>query len=49
MNRLTDQLLLETYYKALQLNLSEDFIQLLIHEMKVRKLNLHQFPVSTYN
>lgn len=39
MQHLSDKLLLESYHRALQLNLSKDFIQLLLIEIRKRKLN----------
>jgi len=39
MKRLSDELLLETYRKALELNLSPEFIQLIEEEIKRRFLN----------
>ena len=38
MKRLSDELLLETYRKALELNLSPEFIQLIEEEIKRRFL-----------
>lgn len=37
MDRLSNDMLLEAYEKAQQLNLDEDFIQLLLEEMQRRK------------
>ncbi|MBU8905606.1 sporulation histidine kinase inhibitor Sda [Desertibacillus haloalkaliphilus] len=38
MKKLSDDLLIETYYKAIELQLSEDFIQLIKLEIKRRSL-----------
>lgn len=37
MNRLTNKMLLETFMKAVENNLSEDFIELIRHEIMKRK------------
>ncbi|WP_078379621.1 sporulation histidine kinase inhibitor Sda [Sutcliffiella halmapala] len=39
MRKLSDELLLESYYKATELKLSSDFIQLIEHEIKRRSLS----------
>lgn len=38
MRNLSDELLIETYYKAIELNLSEDFLELLKKEIHRRSL-----------
>lgn len=39
MELLSDELLVETYMAAVQLNLDPDFIQMLIGELKRRQIN----------
>lgn len=39
MNHLSDELLLESYYKAKKLNLSPDFLSLIIDEINRRALS----------
>jgi developmental checkpoint coupling sporulation initiation to replication initiation len=39
MRKLSDELLIESYFKATQMNLSEDFIELIRVEIKRRSLN----------
>ncbi|WP_062049984.1 sporulation histidine kinase inhibitor Sda [Bacillus sp. JCM 19034] len=39
MKNLSDELLIETYYKAIKLNLSRDFIELIRLELNRRSLN----------
>jgi developmental checkpoint coupling sporulation initiation to replication initiation len=39
MRKLTDELLIESYYKAIHLNLSPDFIRLIENEIHRRSLN----------
>ncbi|AIE60822.1 sporulation histidine kinase inhibitor Sda [Bacillus methanolicus] len=46
MHRLSDELLIESYYKALELNLSQDFIRLIEKEIKRRSLS-HKIKVSS--
>ncbi|MDV2581060.1 sporulation histidine kinase inhibitor Sda [Alkalibacillus haloalkaliphilus] len=41
METLSDQLLIDSYYKAKNLNLNHDFIQLIEKELKKRKLIDH--------
>ncbi|HWO78774.1 MAG TPA: sporulation histidine kinase inhibitor Sda [Bacillus sp. (in: firmicutes)] len=41
MRRLSDQLLLESYYKARELNLSPEFIRLIETEIQRRSLTHH--------
>lgn len=38
MANLSDELLIESYYKAKSLSLEQDFIKVLEHEIKYRKL-----------
>lgn len=38
MEFLSNEVLLESYYKAIELKLNDDFIQLIIEEMEDRKL-----------
>lgn len=38
MNSLNDDLLLETYLQAIRLNLVQEFIELLVEELKYRNL-----------
>lgn len=38
MKNLSDDLLIESYYKAMELNLSDDFIELIEKEIKRRSL-----------
>ncbi|OLO38848.1 sporulation protein [Alkalihalophilus pseudofirmus] len=38
MKKLSDELLIETYFKAMELKLSEDFINLIKHEIDRRSL-----------
>lgn len=38
MKNLSDELLIETYYKAIELNLSRDFIELIRLELNRRSL-----------
>lgn len=38
MKKLSDELLIESYYKAIELKLSKEFIQLIENEMKLRCL-----------
>lgn len=38
MKQLSDELLIETYFKALELKLSEDFVQLIKREIERRSL-----------
>ncbi|GHH97079.1 sporulation histidine kinase inhibitor Sda [Neobacillus kokaensis] len=38
MRKLSDELLIESYYKAIELNLSEDFINLIESEIRRRSL-----------
>ncbi|WP_217586775.1 sporulation histidine kinase inhibitor Sda [Lentibacillus saliphilus] len=40
MNRLSDELLIESYYKAQELNLSPDFVALIEKEIEKRRLSL---------
>ncbi len=44
MKNLSDELLIDAYIKAIQLNLSEDFIQLIEQEIRRRALT-HKIPV----
>ncbi|RLQ98146.1 sporulation histidine kinase inhibitor Sda [Falsibacillus albus] len=46
MRKLSDELLLESYYKAKELNLSLDFIRLIESEIQRRAL-LHKIKVSS--
>jgi len=39
MRNLSDELLIETYYKALELKLSSEFLELLKQEIKRRSLS----------
>ena len=39
MRKLSDELLIESYYKAIQLNLSPDFIRLIENEIHRRSLS----------
>ncbi len=39
MRKLSDELLIESYFKATEMNLSEDFIELIRVEIKRRSLN----------
>ncbi|WP_368505988.1 sporulation histidine kinase inhibitor Sda [Alkalihalophilus sp. As8PL] len=39
MNNLSDELLIETYYKAIELDLSPDFIELINMEISRRSLS----------
>ncbi|MDV2683045.1 sporulation histidine kinase inhibitor Sda [Alkalihalophilus lindianensis] len=39
MNNLSDELLIETYYKAIELDLSPDFIELIRMEISRRSLS----------
>ncbi|MGV2622175.1 sporulation histidine kinase inhibitor Sda [Halobacillus sp. ACCC02827] len=39
MKQLSDSLLIQSYHKAIELNLSEEFIQQIEAEMKKRSLN----------
>ncbi|MRX71343.1 sporulation histidine kinase inhibitor Sda [Bacillus lacus] len=39
MRKLSDELLIESYYKATEMKLSEDFIELIESEIKRRSLN----------
>ncbi|GIN55857.1 sporulation histidine kinase inhibitor Sda [Lederbergia ruris] len=43
MNKLSDELLIESYYKAKELKLSYDFIQLIEMELHRRSLQLEQY------
>lgn len=43
MNKLSDELLIESYYKAKELKLSYDFIQLIEIELHRRSLQLEQY------
>ncbi|MFZ3588235.1 sporulation histidine kinase inhibitor Sda [Bacillus sp. DJP31] len=45
MKKLTDELLIESYYKATELNLSPEFIHLIENEIKRRSL-AHRIKVS---
>ncbi|KMK75919.1 sporulation histidine kinase inhibitor Sda [Alkalihalobacillus pseudalcaliphilus] len=38
MQNLSDELLIETYHKAVELNLNHDFIELIKHELHNRAL-----------
>ncbi|MCM3596314.1 sporulation histidine kinase inhibitor Sda [Metabacillus idriensis] len=38
MRKLSDELLIESYFKATEMNLSEDFIELIEKEIKRRSL-----------
>lgn len=38
MKNLSDELLIETYFKAIELNLSDDFLELLKKEIQRRSL-----------
>lgn len=38
MRKLSDELLIESYFKATEMNLSEDFIELIENEIKRRSL-----------
>jgi len=40
MNKITDQLLIESYFKAIELDLDKDFILVLEEELKRRGLSL---------
>ncbi|MBE3570394.1 MAG: sporulation histidine kinase inhibitor Sda [Bacillales bacterium] len=46
MRRLSDELLIESYYKAIELKLSPEFIRLIETEMDRRALN-HNVKVSS--
>lgn len=47
MKNLSDQLLIEAYEKAVELNLDSDFISILLDEMNERYLNIqYQFTIS---
>ncbi|WP_240376531.1 sporulation histidine kinase inhibitor Sda [Bacillus piscicola] len=47
MEHLSDELLLEAYEKALQLNLNQDFISLIEEELKKRSLtDHHEFKMT---
>ncbi len=45
MKKLSDELLIESYYKATELNLSPEFIHLIESEIKRRSL-IHKIPAS---
>ena len=45
MKKMTNELLIETYYKALKLDSDKDFIQLLEQELKRRNLELKKETV----
>ncbi|AZU63407.1 sporulation histidine kinase inhibitor Sda [Neobacillus mesonae] len=46
MRKLSDELLIESYYKAKELDLSEDFINLI--EMEIRRRSLyHKIKLSS--
>jgi developmental checkpoint coupling sporulation initiation to replication initiation len=46
MEHLSDELLIESYYKACELNLSQDFIQLILDEIIKRSL-LHKIKLPS--
>lgn len=46
MNKLSDELLIETYFKAIELNLSEDFVHLIKLEIERRSLT-DQIKISS--
>ncbi|MFC0270084.1 sporulation histidine kinase inhibitor Sda [Metabacillus herbersteinensis] len=46
MRKLSDELLIESYYKATEMKLSDDFIQLITIEIKRRSLG-HVLRVSS--
>jgi developmental checkpoint coupling sporulation initiation to replication initiation len=46
MRNLSDELLIESYFKALELNLSQDFIRLIETEINRRSLS-HKIKVSS--
>lgn len=46
MNKLSDELLLESYFKAIKLQLSSDFIRLIESEIHRRSLS-HKIKVSS--
>ncbi|WP_044747664.1 sporulation histidine kinase inhibitor Sda [Bacillus alveayuensis] len=46
MKKLSDELLIESYYKAMEMNLSEDFIELIRLEIKRRSLG-HVLKVTS--
>jgi developmental checkpoint coupling sporulation initiation to replication initiation len=46
MKKLSDELLIESYYKATELNLSPDFIHLIESEINRRSLT-HKIKVSS--
>jgi developmental checkpoint coupling sporulation initiation to replication initiation len=46
MRNLSDDLLIESYYKALELKLNQEFIELIVNEISRRSLS-HEIKLSS--
>lgn len=49
MRLLSNEVLLESYYRALDLKLEREFIELLLSEIKRRKLHIPNYPQAQAN